>query len=221
VPDPGTGSGTNIGTGTGTGTGSIAGAGAALVAGSRIADPNSTIQVPILLNQASGIGSMNFVLSYNPQVLKVNKVDGGSMISGTLFTPNFKSPPQIRFGLATSGGINGSGTVAYIEFQVIGSAGSSSQLAFSEVSTTNTTGASVAVTTQDGMVTVASGGVGTAGGKVKGDYNGDGKVTELDALAALKMSVKLLPEDLSLDVDGTGKVTAEDARLILKQALGK
>jgi hypothetical protein len=55
----------------------------------------------------------------------------------------------------------------------------------------------------------------------KGDYNRDGKVTELDALAALKMSVKQLTEDLKLDMDGNGKVTAEDARLILKKALGK
>ena len=55
----------------------------------------------------------------------------------------------------------------------------------------------------------------------KGDHNGDGNVTELDALAALKMSVKQLPEDLKLDMDGNGKVTAEDARLILKKAVGK
>jgi len=55
----------------------------------------------------------------------------------------------------------------------------------------------------------------------KGDHNKDGKVTELDALAALKMSVKELPEDLNLDMDGNGKVTAADARLILKKALGK
>ena len=57
---------------------------------------------------------------------------------------------------------------------------------------------------------------------VKGDYNGDGKVTELDALAALKMSVgSLSPVNLNLDLDGNGKVTAEDARLILKKAVGK
>jgi hypothetical protein len=56
---------------------------------------------------------------------------------------------------------------------------------------------------------------------MKGDHNGDGKVTELDALAALKISVKLLTEDLILDMDGNSKVTAADARLILKQALGK
>ena len=193
--------------------------GAALVAESRTAAPNSTVQLPIRLDKAGNIGSMNFVLTYDPQVLKVNKVDSGSLLSGALFTPNYKTPPLVRFGLATSSGVSGSGSVAHIEFQVIGAAGSSSPLTLSEVDTTDTSGKPVAVTTQDGTVTVASGT--GPGGKMKGDYNGDGKVTELDALAALKMSVKLLTEDLILDMDGNGMVTAADARLILKQALGK
>jgi hypothetical protein len=215
---------TRVGSSTvpGTTTATTTGTGAALIAESRTAAPNSTVQVPIRLDKASNIGSMNFVLTYNAQVIKVNKVDSGSLLSGALFTPNFKTPPQVRFGLATSGGISGSGTVAYIEFQVIGAAGSSSPLTLSELDTTDTSGKNVTVTTANGTVTVASGAAGGAGGKVKGDYNGDGKVTELDALAALKMTVKLLTEDLNLDMDGNGKVTAEDARLILKQAvLGK
>jgi len=203
------------GAGPGTGNGTTPGTGAALVAESRTADPGGTVQVPIRLDRAGNIGSMNFMLTYNAQVLKVNKVDGGSLVSGALFTPNYKTPPQVRFGLASSGGINGSGTLAYIEFQVIGAAGSSSRLTLSEVDTTDTSGKSVAVTASNGTVTVASG----TGLDDIPDYNGDGRVTELDALAALKMSVKLLEEKLKLDVDKNGKVTAEDARLILKKAV--
>jgi len=214
--DSGTSSGTGTGTDTDTGTGTsvVTGLGIRLVAESRTASPNSTIQVPILLNNASNIGSMNFVVTYNPQVLRVNKVDSGSLLSGALFTPNYQSPPEVRCGVATSGGVSGSGTMAYIEFQVIGTAGSSSPLTFSELSASTTSGQSIIVSVQNGTVTVAS-------DKLKGDYNGDGKVTEVDALAALKMSVKLLTQDLTLDMNGDGKVTAEDARLILKKALGK
>ena len=201
----------------GAGTGTTTGMGAALTAESRTADPNSTVQVPIRLDRAASIGSMNFILTYNAQVLKVNKVDSGSLVGGALFTPNFKTPPQVRFGLAGSDGINGSGPVAYIEFQVIGAAGTSSPLTLSEVDTTDTSGKAVTVTTANGTVTVASA---TGSGNIP-DVDGDGKVTELDALAALKMSVKLLEEKLKLDVDKNGKVTAEDARLILKMAVGK
>jgi hypothetical protein len=212
---------TRVGTGTGTSTTTNTSTGAALIAESRTADPNSIVQVPVRLDNASNIGSMNFVLTYNAQVLKVTKVDTGSLLSGALFTPNYNTPPVVRFGLATSGGISGSGPMGYIQFQVIGAAGSSSPLTLSEVSATDTSGAAVAVTTQNGTVTVTSGTPGSQGGKVKGDYNGDGKLTEMDALAALKMSVKLLTEDLTLDLDGNGKITAEDARLILKKAVGK
>lgn len=158
---------------------------------------------------------MNFVLTYNPQVLKVNKIDTGALLSGALFMTNYKAPPLVRFGLTTSDGITGSGTMAYIEFQVIGTAGSNSALTFSALSIKNTSGQAVTVTSQSGMVTVAT------DGKVKGDYNGDGKVTIVDVMAALKMSIQLLPEDLILDMDGDGAVTAEDAQLILKIALGK
>jgi len=214
--DSGTGPGTDTGTNTDTDTGTsvVTGLGTKLVAESKTAIPSSTIQVPIFLNNASNIGSMNFVLTYNPQVLRVNKVDSGSLLTGALFTPNYQSPPEVRCGVATSGGVNGSGTMAYIEFQVIGTAGSSSPLTFSELSASTTSGQSITVASQNGTVTVAS-------DKLKGDYNGDGKVTEVDALAALRMSVKLLAQDLTLDMNGDGKLTAEDARLILKKALGK
>jgi len=199
---------------TDTGTGTVTGTGTRLTAESRTATPNSTIQVPIRLNNASNIGSMNFVVTYNPQVLRVNKVDSGSMLSGALFTPNYLSPPEVRCGLATSGGVSGSGTMVYIEFQVIGPAGSSSPLTISELSTGDASGQSITVNSQNGTVTVAT-------SKLKGDYNGDGKLSEVDALAALRMSVKLLAQDLTLDMNGDGKLTAEDARLIIKKALGK
>ena len=54
----------------------------------------------------------------------------------------------------------------------------------------------------------------------KGDHNSDGKLTALDALSAIKMSVGKIPVDLALDVDGSGSVTAIDARLILQSSVG-
>ena len=38
-----------------------------------------------------------------------------------------------------------------------------------------------------------------------------------DALRALRMSVKLLPEDLVLDLDENGQITSNDARIILRR----
>ncbi|MBI5698470.1 MAG: right-handed parallel beta-helix repeat-containing protein [Thaumarchaeota archaeon] len=60
---------------------------------------------------------------------------------------------------------------------------------------------------------------------VKGDVNGDGSVTAVDALMALKMAVGVIPPDFSADVNGLGyngdgRVTAVDALIILKAAVG-
>ncbi|MBM3132683.1 MAG: hypothetical protein FJZ95_06590, partial [Chloroflexi bacterium] len=56
--------------------------------------------------------------------------------------------------------------------------------------------------------------------ELKGDYDGDGRLTAKDALAALKMSVGGLEEDLNLDMDGNGQVATEDARRLLIAAMG-
>ena len=54
----------------------------------------------------------------------------------------------------------------------------------------------------------------------KGDCNGDGKVTSVDALCALHMAVGKRAEDLIMDVSGDGRVTSLDARKILRVAAG-
>ena len=54
----------------------------------------------------------------------------------------------------------------------------------------------------------------------KGDCNGDGKITSVDALCALHMAVGKRVEDLVMDVSGDGRVTSLDARKILRVAAG-
>ena len=186
--------------------------GTVLIADSRTVPPGGTVTVPIRLEKAQNIGSMNFVLTYDPNVLRVNRVDKGAFLSNIAFAPNYKDPPVIRFGFAAKDGVSGGGSVAYIEFEAIGSGGSSSPLTLSVEVAKDTSGQALSLKTQNGKVTIQQ-------KTLKGDYNGDGKVTELDALAALRMSVKLLAQDLILDMDNDGKVTAEDARLIMKRAV--
>jgi hypothetical protein len=54
----------------------------------------------------------------------------------------------------------------------------------------------------------------------KGDCNGDGKITSVDALCALQMAVAKRAEDLVMDINGDGSVTSLDARKILRIAVG-
>ena len=59
---------------------------------------------------------------------------------------------------------------------------------------------------------------------MRGDLNGDGKITTLDARLLLRMSVDLdeKPENILLlgDMDENGKITTADARALLRQAVG-
>ncbi len=61
---------------------------------------------------------------------------------------------------------------------------------------------------------------------LKGDADGDGKITSTDARLALQLSVDKIKEtdvadSSALDVDRDGKVTSTDARLILQKSVGK
>lgn len=52
----------------------------------------------------------------------------------------------------------------------------------------------------------------------KGDTDGDGKITQNDALLALKMAVGLEKKNMSADMNNDGKITPDDAAEILKKA---
>jgi len=187
---------------------------ASLVAEERTISPGGKTTVPIRLDKADRLGSLNFSLRYDSSVLKVNKADSGDLAGGTLFQANIRDAGIIRFGIVAQGtaGITGDGPVAHVEFTALGARGAQSQLSLGDLLATDTAGAKLGVTLRAGRISIAT--------KLKGDYDGDGKIAAKDALAALKISVGELPEDLNLDMDGDGKVTAEDARRILAGALG-
>ncbi|MBI4289518.1 MAG: carboxypeptidase regulatory-like domain-containing protein, partial [Chloroflexi bacterium] len=185
-----------------------------LIADERVVAQNGAVALPIRLEKASRLGSLNFSIEYDPAVVKVNRVDGGDLVGGSLFQSNTRDAGTVRFGIATQGteGVNGDGPVAYVVFTATGPRSSASAITLGDLLATDSSGGRVGLNLRNGKITI--------GTKVKGDYDGDGRLTAKDALAALKMSVKDLPEDLNLDMDNDGKISAEDARRILAAALG-
>jgi len=200
--------------GTGPGAGTTTTAGARLVAESRTASPGDTVLLPVKLENAQGIGSLGYSVQYDPLVIEYVKADKGSIFSDdTSFVTNVPQPGTIIIAYATSGAVSGSGTAAQLEFKAIGPQGSQSAVTLSDITATGSAGGQVAIDTLSGQVIIAQ--------KTKGDGDGDGRVTVLDALVALKMYVKAMPENLVLDVNNDSKVTPEDARQILKMAKPK
>jgi hypothetical protein len=147
--------------------------------------------------------------------------------------------------------LEGTGTVVEIPFKVVGNPGEVSPLVLSVTAINDPNGGAlpidripgeITVVNDDGTLPAASGtpagegsggggsgvspsggggGGTTAGGMQKGDCDGDGQLTELDALCALEMSTGVRPPRLIMDIDASGDVTSRDAVIVLQRAVGK
>jgi hypothetical protein len=182
---------------------------------SRSKASGSTVQIPLTLKGTTEkIGNIDLTLNYDPTVLKAGEALKGSLTTGSIFDFNVTSPGTIKISLADKAGFEGDGSVAYVTFSVIGAAGATSPLKIASASANRASDmASVKLATHDGTFKVLG------SDQLKGDFDGDGKLTALDALAALQMAVGKRAEDLVMDVTADGKVTSADARKILQMAV--
>ena len=95
----------------------------------------TNVNVPIHLTGAENIGSLEFVLTYDPSVLEVTGVEAGGLAQSALFDYGTRSPGRLWAGLIDSEGINGDGPVAVVSFKVIGPGASTSPLALENITT--------------------------------------------------------------------------------------
>ena len=176
----------------------------------RTAPTAVNVRVPILIDLAEEIGRLDFSLSYDPAVAEATNVLPGSLFSNATLTADIDVPGVLSFGFIFEEGISGDGSVAVVEFRVVGDQGISSPLTLSETQVSDAAGLLQSIQLADGALTVDQ--------RTPGDGNGDSKITALDSLLALRMHAGLADQDLVMDLDGDGLVTAEDARQILTMA---
>ena len=95
----------------------------------------TNVNVPIHLIGAGNIGSLEFVLTYDPSVLEVSGVEADGLAQSTLFDFGTRSPGRLWAGLIDSEGINGDGPIAVVSFKVVGPDASTSLLALENITT--------------------------------------------------------------------------------------
>lgn len=99
----------------------------------------ATVNVPIYLTDAKNIGSLEFVLTYDPVVLEVADVEAGGLAQNSLFDFGTRRPGRLWAGLIDTDGINGDGPVAVVSFKAIGPGSSASRLTLENVTTYDAT----------------------------------------------------------------------------------
>ena len=82
-----------------------------------------------------GLAAADIKVTFNSAVLSARGAHTGSLTPGWSLTPNTATAGEIRLAMASPGGtVTGAGTLALLEFEVVGAAGSSSPLTLASAS---------------------------------------------------------------------------------------
>ncbi|MBX3417168.1 MAG: hypothetical protein KF851_06160 [Pirellulaceae bacterium] len=185
--------------------------------GSRKVNAGENVLVPIEVLGGKGLGNLNVVIEYDSKVAQVSqKSKAGEILAGKLFESNPQDSGVFRFGFAGNEGLAGDGVLTMLPITAIGKPGEKSQLTVTVTAANDSDGQALESTVISGEIEIVS-----TGGAGSGDVNDDGLVNALDALAALRMSVKLIRENMAADMDQDGIVTSNDARLIMLKFVGR
>ena len=95
--------------------------------------PGKEIAVPIFLEGAANVGSLEFILVYEPTVLAVTKVEQGVLASNVLLESSVRSPGLVWAAMIDANGMSGDGPAAVITFTVIGNGETSTALTLENV----------------------------------------------------------------------------------------
>ncbi len=213
-----------------------------VVVGSAKATHGDEVQIPVEIKNADKVGSMDIVLSYPSEVLQLLDVIPGSLTQNSLLEHNVEDG-KIKVGIVDTNGISGDGSLFYMKFSVVGTPepvnlpanipgerlgvekeklypsmpglfrNNEYNLLIEDLAVYATDGSEIIAMKVNGTFELVS-----EDEAHKGDVNGDGQITSVDALLALQMAVgKLEPKPVA-DMDDDGKVTSKDAMEIMKIA---
>lgn len=117
--------------------------------------PGNILTIPIVLQGADNIGSMDIVLAYDSSVLQATGVEAGDLGKNAFIESGTDTPGKVVIALADASGINGDGSIVFVSFLMKGDTGSSSPLTFEELSVHNLDLVEVLPTVRDGSLTVS------------------------------------------------------------------
>lgn len=102
-----------------------------------VAPAAKVITVPILATRADNVGSLEFVLVYDPAKLELVQVERGVLSGDALVDSSSPGPGRLWAGIVDVNGINGSGSVAVVKFSVRENVGGTMPLTLENISAFN------------------------------------------------------------------------------------
>ncbi|KJS12590.1 MAG: hypothetical protein VR67_08820 [Peptococcaceae bacterium BRH_c8a] len=185
--------------------------------------PEDVVQVPVNFTSTGGVAGVQFEIDFDNQLLTYQGVEAGDLVQGFNVSGNQINDSVTRIIVNTMDGgtiPGGTGVITNLNFQVNDAtqSGQSCALEFSSIEATDADGSIVTdFTSTNGSFEVAS--------LIKGDANGDGKVTVSDVVQtvnfALGKSTPSPEELLAVDMNGDGRISVADVVAIVNIALGK
>ena len=92
------------------------------------------ISVPILATRANNVGSLEFVLVYDPAKLELAQVERGLLSGDALIDSSSPEPGRLWAGIIDINGLDGSGPVAVVKFKVRDNVGGTMPLSLESIS---------------------------------------------------------------------------------------
>jgi hypothetical protein len=99
-----------------------------------VAQSAKFISVPILATRANNVGSLEFVLVYDPAKLELAQVERGLLSGDALIDSSSPAPGRLWAGIIDINGMDGSGPVAVVTFKVRNNAGGTMALSLENIS---------------------------------------------------------------------------------------
>ena len=123
------------------------------------AGAKEVVEVPVMVNDASGVAGFNFDITYDASVLQAIGVKTGSLTTGWMITPNTTTSGKIKVvgvNLILSELSGGKGSLVKIQFKVVDSSKQDTALGFALSSLTNAKGDKIPLKTIPGKIKVGS-----------------------------------------------------------------
>lgn len=187
-----------------------------VVVGSGKGAEDSTLEIPVWVENINDLAGYQFDLVYNLAVAQVTAINNGDFLPGQ-FTPNLNNAAngQVRVVAVNATGVSGSGTLCTLVFDLVGNDNDWTDLSIQDLEVFNSNGDKFEVTFQNGRLEI---------GVIYGDINGDQQVNAGDAILLLRHIAGIITLDSAQlqagDLDGTAGVDVGDVIVLLQKIAG-